>query len=244
MTCGGRRFLTHNSIYRPSRHLRRNPTLGGTSMHRLRFLLVLAFALTLGASVARGQEGAAVFKDQDQASDQTSKTKAKKVKTDKNSSEHRRHWWSPPSWFHKKHDNAARTNPSGKNAESKTAAATTPASKTSSGKTATTTTATTTTPAPALKTRTQQTLAASKSKSTLSSTKTGTGAHKTAKTISKTGTARKGSAQGLRTKKTSATAARKKAVRHDCSPDEAKKGGCQTDKGINQKGTQKPATSS
>jgi hypothetical protein len=210
-------------------------------MHRLRFLLVFAFALTLGASVARGQEGTAVFKDQDQTTDQTSKTTPKKAKADKHTSEHRRHWWSPPSWFHKKHDNAARTNRSGENAESKTAAATTPVTKTSTAKTETTTTATATTPAPALKTRTNQTLAGSKSAT--SSTKTGTGAHASAKTVSKTGTAKKGSAQGLH-KKTGATAASKKAVRHDCSPDEAKKGGCQTDKGSNQKGTQKPATSS
>jgi len=72
-------------------------------MHRLRLLLVFGFVLTLGSSFAMGQEGAGVFKDQDQASDQTSKSKPKKGKTNATSDSHRRHWWSPPSWFHKKH---------------------------------------------------------------------------------------------------------------------------------------------
>ncbi len=33
----------------------------------------------------------------------------------------------------------------------------------------------------------------------------------------------------------------KKAVRHDCSPEEAKKGGCQVDKGRSQKGSTSPS---
>src|SRR5215813_6863407 len=71
-------------------------------MHRLRLLLVLAFVMVLGASVARSQDGTGVFNDQDKKSDQ-SKTQAKAKSNDS----HRKHWWSPPHWFHKKHENAA-----------------------------------------------------------------------------------------------------------------------------------------
>src|SRR5262245_53142383 len=44
-------------------------------MHRLRLLLVLAFVMVLGASVARSEDGTGVFNDQDKKSNQ-SKTKA------------------------------------------------------------------------------------------------------------------------------------------------------------------------
>ncbi|HMF89158.1 MAG TPA: hypothetical protein VKL40_00835 [Candidatus Angelobacter sp.] len=74
----------------------------------MRLLLVLAFVVVLGASVARGQDGTGVFNDQDKKSDQN-KTQAKAKSNDS----HRKHWWSPPHWFHKKHDNAAgKTEPS------------------------------------------------------------------------------------------------------------------------------------
>ena len=189
-------------------------------MHRLRLLLVLGFVLTLGASVARAQDGADVFKDQ--ASDQTSTSKPKKAKTN-TTSDHRRHWWSPPSWFHKKHDKAAH-NKSGKNPFNKPAAAAAPAS-TSSSKTGTSTTASATAPAPPLKTRTGAT-------ATSSTAKTGTGVH----TATKTGSSRNISSR----KKTTAAVTGKKPVKNDCSPEQAKKGGCPADKGSNQK----PKTSS
>jgi hypothetical protein len=203
----------------------------------MRLLLVLGFVLALGASFARGQEGTTVF-NQDQASDQNSKTKAKKAKTDKSSSEHRRHWWSPPHWFHKKHDTAAR-NQSGKHPDNKTVAMTT---KSSSGKTEASTTAAATTPAPVLKTRTSTTASGAKATKTGSTAKPGTGVHTATKTA--TGGTSKGTSRSITTRKKTTTTAGKKTVKHDCSPEEAKKGGCQSGKGNDQKGTPKPATSS
>lgn len=204
-------------------------------MHRLRLLLVLGFVLTLGSFVAMGQEGAVVYKDQDQASDQTSKSKPKKATTNAPSDNHRRHWWSPPSWFHRKHDNTAH-NQTGKNPDSRTAAAAGPSPKTSSSKTGTATTASA--PAPVLKTRTGGTASGSTSK-TGSTAKTRTGLHTATKTGSASGTATKSTTRNISSTK-KATATRKKPGKNDCSPEQAKKGGCQAGKGSNQK----PKTSS
>jgi hypothetical protein len=179
-------------------------------MHRLRLLLVIGFVLTLGASVARSQEGAVVNKDQ--TSDQSSKSKPKKAKANTASDSHRRHWWSPPHWFHRKHDNTAR-NQTGKSADNKTAAIAGPAPKTSSSKAGTSTTASATS-APVLKTR----------------TKTGTGAHTATKTAPAPGAATKHT-KGLSSRKKTTTTAAKKPVKQDCSAEQAKKGGCQTGKG-------------
>jgi hypothetical protein len=174
-----------------------------------------------------GQEGAVVYKDQDQASDQTSKSKPKKAKPNATSDSHRRHWWSPPSWFHKKHDNAAH-NQTGKNPDSKTAGVAGPASKTSSSKAGTSTTASA--PAPVLKTRTGGT---AKTGSTM---KMGTGLHTATKTGSPSRTATKKTTQNISSRKKT-TVTGKKPIKNDCSPEQAKKGGCQADKGSNQKTT-------
>jgi len=181
-----------------------------------------------------GQEGAGVFKDQDQASDQTSKSKPKKAKTNATSDSHRRHWWSPPSWFHKKHDNVAHNQPA-KHPQSKTATVAGPAPKTSSSKTGTSTTASAT--GPVLKTRTGGT--ASKTSTTGSTVKARTGVHTATKTGSASGTSTK-TGNISSGKKTTAAATGKKPVKNDCSPEQAKKAGCQADKGSNQK----PKTSS
>jgi hypothetical protein len=60
--------------------------------------------------------------------------------------------------------------------------------------------------------------------------KTAGGANPGQKTVAKTGQGKKAVA-----------ATSKKTVRHDCSPEEAKKGGCQVDKGRSQKGSASPS---
>lgn|SRR5262249_28158723 len=69
-------------------------------MHRLRFLLLLSLMVVVGGTVvARAQTS-----DQDQ-SDNKVTTKAKKAK---DTSGHRKHWYSPPHWFHRKHKTEAK----------------------------------------------------------------------------------------------------------------------------------------
>src|SRR5215467_4863481 len=104
-------------------------------MYRLR-LLVLAFVVVLGASLARGQDGTNPF---DKTADQNSaqeKAKSKQEKT-KSNDNHRRHWYSPPHWFHKKHDTGTSTSQAGKNSDGKTGAVTGSTTKNSDNKTAT-----------------------------------------------------------------------------------------------------------
>ena len=183
-------------------------------MHRVRLLLLLGLVLALGAtSVAKAQDGTSVFKDQGQNQDRDTKHDNAK---NKNNDSHRKHWWSPPNWLHKKHnsDSGARrtgTNSSGKtvaanpktvaaNPMNKTAARTNPANK------------------------------------TVGATNPGQ------KTVAKTGQGNKAVAGTNGGSKTIAgTSHGKKTVRHDCSPEEAKKGGCQVDKGRSQKGSTNPS---
>lgn len=81
-------------------------------MHKLRNVLLLSFLLSLGGTlVANGLEGTGVFDNSNKKSDakqEKSKTKAK------DNSGHRKHWYSPPHWFHRKHDknsSKSKTNP-------------------------------------------------------------------------------------------------------------------------------------
>jgi hypothetical protein len=149
-------------------------------MHRLRFLLVLAFVVVLGASLARSQDGTNPFDKQDKQANHNSKQEKAK-----NDDSHRKHWWSPPHWFHKKHD-------------SKTGAA-----------------ANTATNNQAVKTPDNKTVAAANTPKTSSTSKTVTGARPTTKTV----------AQSRK------TTGGKKATRHDCTPEQAKKTGCVVGKG-------------
>ena len=72
-------------------------------MHKLRLLLLVGLMFAVGGTlVARGQDGSEVFSKQDQKSD----SKHEKSKTKANNG-HRKHWYSPPHWFHRKHDNTA-----------------------------------------------------------------------------------------------------------------------------------------
>jgi hypothetical protein len=183
-------------------------------MHRLRLLLVLAFVVVLGASVARSQDGTGGFNDQDKQSDH----KSTQEKAKSNDS-HRKHWWSPPHWLHKKHDNATSTTSTGKNPDSKTATTTNQTLKTSDNKI----------------------VAAANAPKTSSTSKTVTGARPTTKAVARTETARKGTAGNTQSRKTTPTTAHKKTVQHDCTPEQAKKGGCEVDKGSSHKGTVNPS---
>jgi len=181
-------------------------------MYRLRLLAVLTFVVILGASVA-GQDGTEPFnKHGDQKNTQE---KAK------NSDSQRRHWYSPPHWFHKKHDNAGSSGQTGNS----------PFSKTPAG-------ANTTAQNQTVKTSDNKVVAANAPK-TSSTSKTVTGARPTSTTAAKTQTARKG-AGNTQIKKTTATAG-KKPVRHDCTPEQAKKTGCAVDKASSHKGTASPS---
>jgi hypothetical protein len=159
--------------------------------------------MVLGASVARSQDGTGVFNDQGKKSDQ-SKTQAKAKSNDS----HRKHWWSPPHWLHKKHDNAA----------SKTEQS--PFSKTGAGDNTT-----------------AKTVATANGPKTSSTHQAVSGAHPTTKTVTKTTPGGQGVAPNTHSKKTTATASSKKNVRHDCTPEQMKKGGCAAEKGSNPKAT-------
>jgi hypothetical protein len=155
---------------------------------------VLALGTT---SVAKAQDGTSVFKDQGQNQDRD--TKHDKAKT-KNNDGHRKHWYSPPNWVHKKHNSDSSARRTGTNSSSKTAARTNPGNK------------------------------------TVGATNPGQ------KTVAKTGQGNKAVAGTNGGSKTIAgTSHGKKTVRHDCSPEEAKKGGCQVDKGRSQKGSTNPS---
>jgi hypothetical protein len=181
-------------------------------MHKLRYVLLLSFLLALGGTlVANGQEGTTAFDNSNQksgAKHEKSKTKAK------DNSEHRRHWYSPPHWFHKKHDKEAsksKTNPFDKPGASGTKVAGT------DSKAATSNTKTTVKPA------------GKAVATTNSNVKTG-GTASTKTVAAHPGT------------KTSTTARRhRKTVRKDCTPEQAKKGGCTVDKAHSQKGSANPS---
>jgi hypothetical protein len=168
-------------------------------MHKLRLLLLLGLMFAVGGSLAaRTSDGTAVSNDQDKKSD----VKHNKAKNKSNDNEARRkHWYSPPHWFHKKHHNDASKAKSGK-----------------TGKTA------------APSNSDIKPLAVSKPVST-STTKS---VHKT---VDGTTTGAK-SAGARRHRKTVAGASQgKSATKADCSPEQAKKGGCATDKSPTHKGT-------
>jgi hypothetical protein len=187
-------------------------------MHRLRFLLVLAFAVVLGTSLAGSQDGTGTFNNQDKQGDHNRTQDKTKTKTTSNDN-HRKHWWSPPHWFHKKHDNAASTSQTGQS----------PFNKTGAGDNAST------------KNPENKTVAAASVPKTSSTKQAVTGARPTTKTVAVAGPAGKGTAQNIQSRKTTATAGAKKTTRHDCTPEQAKKTGCVVDKGSSQKTAAKPS---
>jgi hypothetical protein len=184
-------------------------------MYRLRLLAVLAFVVVVGASLARGQDGTEPF---DKQGDQ--KNTQEKAKNNDN---HRRHWWSPPHLFHKKHDNAAGT---GQTSNS-------PFTKTGAG-------ANTTAKNQPVKTPDNKIVAASTTPKTNSTGKIVAGARPTTTAAAGAQTAAKGTAGNMQIKKTTATAG-KKPVRHGCTPEQAKKSGCEVDKASSPKATTKPS---
>src|SRR5215472_18797481 len=87
-------------------------------MHKLRVLLLLGLMFAIGGSLAaRAQDG--TFNDQDKKSD----VKHSKAKKSNDNAGRRKHWYSPPHWFHKKHHNDASTAKSGKTKAGKTVTA-------------------------------------------------------------------------------------------------------------------------
>jgi len=198
-------------------------------------VLLLSFLLALGGTlVANGQEGTSVFDNSNQKSD----TKQEKTKTKvKDNSGHRKHWYSLPHFFHKKHDkdssaSKSKTNPFDKPAASGKVASTEskPVATGSNQKTAATNTKTVATVKPA-----------GKAVATTSSAGK-TGGTASAKTVA---TAHPGTKKGTtarRHRKTVAGASQgKKTVRQDCTPEQAKKGGCTVDKAHSQKGSANPS---
>jgi len=165
-----------------------------------------------GTLAVRAQDGTSVLNDQDQKSD----VKHHKAKNkDKNTEGRRKHWYSPPHWFHRKHHNDAGTAKSGKTSPGKTVAASNSDIK----------------PLP-------------ESKPVSTSAKTTQPVHKTADgttTGMKSATAgqHKQTVAGARRRRKTVAGANhgKSATKPDCSPEQAKKGGCATDKSPTHKGT-------
>src|SRR5215469_904366 len=79
-------------------------------MHKLRLLLLVGLMFAVGGSLAVRAQGG-TFNDQDKKSD-VKHSKAKNKSND--NAGRRKHWYSPPHWFHKKHHNDASTAKSGK----------------------------------------------------------------------------------------------------------------------------------
>jgi len=181
-------------------------------MDRIRLLPALAFVAVLGTSLAMGQDGTSSFDNQDKKSHRNSKQE--KAKSN-DSDSHRSHWWSPPHWFHKKHDSPAGTSQSGQ----------APFDKAGAGDSATTKNQT-------VKTSDYKTVAAAKTPKTSSIPRSVTGGRPMARTVATTESTGKGATGNSQSKKT---------VRHDCTPEQTKKDRCAADKGSNQKGTSKPS---
>jgi hypothetical protein len=177
--------------------------------------------------MARAQDGTNPFDNPGKPADHKS-TQAKAKSDDS----HRKHWWSPPHWFHKKHDNAARTGQTGNNPDSKSGAVATATTKNSETRTAATTNN-------AGKPADKKVVAAANVPKTSSTNKPVTGARPTSTAVTRTATAGTGTPGNTQIKKTNATATgkSKKTVRHDCTPEHAKKSGCEVGKGSSQKGT-------
>jgi hypothetical protein len=165
-------------------------------MHKLRLLLLLGLMFAVGGSLAARTADGTSFNDQNQKSD-VKHSKAKNKSND--NAGRRKHWYSPPHWFHKKHQNDASTAKSGQ--KGKTVAASNSDIK----------------PLPESKpvratTGTKSATAAGQQKKTVA------GAKRRSKTVA-------GANQG------------KNGTKPDCSPEQAKKGGCATDKSPTHKGT-------
>jgi hypothetical protein len=176
-------------------------------------VLLLSFLLALGGTLlANGQDGTTAFDN----SNQKSGSKHEKSKTKvKDNSGHRRHWYSPPHWFHRKHDkdsseSKSKTNPFDKPAASGTKVAS------ADSKAATSNTKTTVKPA-------------GKAVATTNST-VKTGGTASTKTV----------AAHRRHRKTGAGTGHGKKTQ-DCTPEQAKKGGCTVDKAHSQKGSANPS---
>jgi hypothetical protein len=201
-------------------------------MHRLQLPLLLAFALAVvGTPLAQGQNGTQDldrYKTQEPESKQN-KSKDKKQAKNINDDGHRKHWWSLPHFRHKKKqsDSNARmttTNSSGK------AAAVKPVSKTGATKNPGNKSAAVTRPSQKTQARAGQSarVAAGTNPNRKPATHTGQGA-------------KSASGSNASSKTVAGTRRAKKPVRHDCSPEEAKKGGCQADKSHAAKGTTSPS---
>jgi len=175
-------------------------------MHKLRLLLLVGLMFAVGGSLAvRAQDG--TFNDQDKESD-VKHSKAKNKSND--NAGRRKHWYSPPHWFHKKHHNDASTAKSGKTG--KTVAASNSDIK------------------PLPESKPVGTSATKPVHKTVGGTTTGT------KSATATGQEKKTVAGAKRRRKTIANQG-KNGTKPDCSPEQAKKGGCATDKSPTHKGT-------
>jgi len=161
-------------------------------MHKLRLLLVLGLMFAIGGSLAaRAQDG--TFNDQDKKSD----VKHSKAKKSNDNAGRRKHWYSPPHWFHKKHHNDTSTAKSGKTG--KTVAASNSDIK----------------PLPE-----------SKPVKTTTGTKSATATGQQKKTVA-----------GAKRRRNTIANQGKNGAKPDCSPEQAKKGGCATDNSPTHKGT-------
>jgi len=196
----------------PSRHILKNPTVEYV-MHRLRLLLLLGLVLAVGgAPLAKAQDATSGLDQYKTVPPDTTHDKAKNENTDG----HRKHWWSLPHLRHKKHDNGSAATQTGASSSSKIVAAK-PVNKTVTAKPVSKSDAPT-----------------HRSNKVAAVTRPG---HKTA---AKTARSTKAAAESHPGRKTAASTGQgKKTVRHNCSPEEAKKGGCQAEKVHLAKGTTK-----
>ena len=157
-----------------------------------------------GSLAARAQDG--TFNDQDKKSD-VKHSKAKNKSND--NAGRRKHWYSPPHWFHKKHHNDASTAKSGKTG--KTVAASNSDIK------------------PLPESKPVGTSATKPVHKTVGGTTTGT--------KSATATGQQKTVAGAKRRRKTVANQSKNGTKPDCSPEQAKKGGCATDKSPTHKGT-------
>jgi len=190
-------------------------------MFRLRYLLILGIFIAVGAApLARAQDDLERYKTEapDPKQEKAKEKKQKQPKV-KDSSGTRRHWYSLPHFRHKKHESGSDARRSSANSSTRTAAlkpVNTTTSKRPANKTAIT-------KGPANKTVASKSSQTAQAKTT-HATKSGTTASK--KTAVSTAQNRKAANRSSSSRKTVASASHGKAVRHDCTEQEAKKGGC------------------
>jgi hypothetical protein len=204
-------------------------------MHKLRYVLLLSFLLALGGTLlANGQEGTAVFDNSGQKSDAKQEKSKTKVK---DNSGHRRHWYSPPHWFHRKHDKDSSASKSKTNPFEK------PAASGTNQKVAST-------DSKPVTTGTNQKTVASNTKTTVkpagkgvttTNSATKTGGTASTKTVAAHPGTKKGTTARRRRKTVAGTSQRKKTMRQDCTPEQAKKGDCTVDKAHSQKASTNPS---